>query len=99
MLEDADPSVRAAAIGALGVISHEDAATLARPLLADPDPRIRATAAVALAASRAPEDVDAAETRARALIARYARQRPRRARRDVAQAIRQIAQSALPAAC
>ena len=60
MLGDPDSGVRAAAIVALGEISNEDAATLARPLLADPDPRIRVTAAVALAAS-GPADVDAAE--------------------------------------
>ena len=33
----------------IGAINNEDAATLSRPLLADPDPRIRVTAAVALA--------------------------------------------------
>ncbi len=47
MLGDGDAGVRAAAIGALSAINHEDAASFARPLLADPDPRIRATAAVA----------------------------------------------------
>ena len=56
-----DSGVRAAAIVAIGDINNEDAATLSRPLLADPDPRIRVTAAVALAASPLPADVDAAE--------------------------------------
>ncbi|HVJ27259.1 MAG TPA: Npt1/Npt2 family nucleotide transporter, partial [Vicinamibacterales bacterium] len=41
-LGDADAAVRAAALRALGNIAREDAATLARPLLADNDPRIRA---------------------------------------------------------
>ncbi|MCA1558743.1 MAG: MFS transporter, partial [Acidobacteria bacterium] len=49
MLGDSDAGVRAAAIGALGAIGNEDAATLARPLLSDTNPRTRATAAVALA--------------------------------------------------
>ena len=43
------PPSRAGAIAALGAISNEDAASLARPMLADDDPRIRATAAAALA--------------------------------------------------
>ena len=49
MLGDPDSGVRAAAIVAIGAINNEDAATLSRPLLADPDPRIRVTAACALA--------------------------------------------------
>lgn len=60
-LSDDDPGVRAAALRALGAIAHEDAATLARPLLADPDPRIRATAAVAISSSTDARDLDAAE--------------------------------------
>jgi len=60
-LADPDVSVRAAALVALGALSHEDAASLARPLLTDLDPRIRATAAVALASSSDPVDLDAAE--------------------------------------
>ena len=61
MLGDGDSGVRAAALGALSSISQEDAASFASPLLADPDPRIRATAAVAMAGSSRPEDVDRAE--------------------------------------
>ena len=49
-------------MGALASISQEDAASLARPLLADPDPRIRTTAAMAMAGSARPADVDAAES-------------------------------------
>jgi ATP/ADP translocase/HEAT repeat protein/CRP-like cAMP-binding protein len=90
MLGDPDAGVRAAAIGALVSISQEDAATLARPLLASPDARIKATAAVATAASPKPEDVDAAE-HALVELASDARESAREARRDVAVAIRQIA--------
>jgi HEAT repeat protein len=36
MLSDADSGVRAAAIAAIGNINNEDAASLSRPLLADP---------------------------------------------------------------
>ncbi len=89
MLGDGDSGVRAAAIGALSSIAHEDAASLARPLLDDPDPRIRATAAVALAGSPDPAHVDTAE---RALLALTSdtRAEAAAARRDVAIAIRQI---------
>jgi ATP/ADP translocase/HEAT repeat protein len=59
-LADPDASVRAAALGALGTIANEDAATFARPMLADPDPRIRATAAMALASGAASSDAAAA---------------------------------------
>ena len=90
MLGDHDAGVRAAAIGALASISQEDAASLARPLLADPDPRIRATAAVALAGSSHPEDVDRAEA-ALLELASGADDSTQAARRDVALAIRQIA--------
>ncbi len=89
MLGDADSGVRAAAIIAIGNINGEDAATLSRPLLADPDGRIRVTAAVALAASRIPADVDAAEA-ALLDLAADARGASRKVRRDVAAAIRHI---------
>jgi ATP/ADP translocase/HEAT repeat protein/CRP-like cAMP-binding protein len=90
MLGDPEASVRAAAIGALVAISQEDAASLSRPLLNDPDARIRATAAVALAGSVRPADVDAAEATLLEL-ASDSREEARRARRDVAMAVRQIA--------
>jgi AAA family ATP:ADP antiporter len=89
MLSDGDPGVRAAAIVAIGNINNEDAATLSRPLLADPDARIRVTAAVALAASRLPADVDAAEA-ALLDLAADARGSSRSVRQDVAAAIRHI---------
>lgn len=89
MLSDADAGVRAAAVAAICNVSNEDATSLSRPLLADPDPRIRVTAAVALSASRTPADVDAAED---ALIdlAGDSRSSSRHIRRDVATAIRHI---------
>jgi AAA family ATP:ADP antiporter len=90
LLGDEDAGVRAAAVAALSAISHDDAASVARPLIQDPDPRIRATAAVALAASSQTTDVDAAEATLLAL-ASDSRDAARAARRDVAVAIRQIA--------
>src|SRR3954470_4494709 len=89
MLTDADSGVRAAAVAAICNINNEDAESLSRPLLGDPDPRIRITAAVALAASRDPDDVDTAES---ALIdlASASRGSSRGIRRDVAAAIRHI---------
>ena len=89
MLSDADSGVRAAAIVAIGNINNEDAATLSRPLLADPDSRIRVTAAVALAASREAADVDAAEA-ALLDLAADARGSSRKVRQDVAAGIRHI---------
>jgi ATP:ADP antiporter, AAA family len=91
LLSDPDAGVRAAAITAMAAINQEDAVTVARPLLADPDPRIRATAVVALAGSSRSEDVDAAEE-ALQLLSSDARDTARQARRDVAVAIRSIAQ-------
>ena len=90
LLQDPDADVRAAAVAALSAISHEDAASLARPLLDDQDPRIRATAAVALAGSRNAADVDAAESALLDLV-NDSRDTARGARRDVAAAVRQIA--------
>jgi ATP/ADP translocase/CRP-like cAMP-binding protein len=89
LLSDPDPVVRARAIAALGAISDEDAASLARPMLADPDPRIRATAAAALAGSARDADRDLAEATLSS-IASETSEGTRRARRDVAAAIRQI---------
>jgi ATP:ADP antiporter, AAA family len=89
MLGDADSGVRAAAITAIGAINNEDATMLARPLLADPDPRIRVTAAVALAGSATPADVDAAEATL-VELAGDSRDAGRDARRDVAAAVRHI---------
>ncbi len=90
LLGDPDAAVRAAALSALSAINREDAASVARPLLTDADPRICATAAVALAGSADPADVAAAEARLLEL-SRDSRDATRGARRDVATAIRQIA--------
>jgi ATP:ADP antiporter, AAA family len=89
MLGDGDSGVRAAAIGALASISHEDAASLARPLLSDPDPRIRATAAIAVAGSARAQDVNQAES-VLVELAGDTRDSAKAARRDVAIAVRQI---------
>jgi AAA family ATP:ADP antiporter len=89
LLSDADSRVRARAIAALGALSNEDAASLARPMLADNDPRIRATAAGALATSTEPGDVDVAEAALVSIITDTS-EATRRARRDVAEALRHI---------
>jgi len=87
LLDDQDPVVRARAIVALGAVSNEDAASLARPMLADTNPRIRATAAVALAGSTRPGDLDVAEATLISII-NDTSEPTRRARRDVAGAVR-----------
>ncbi len=89
LISDEDAGVRAAAMSAIATIGGDDAAVLARPLLTDPDPRIRATAAVALAGSSSAGDADAAE-RALVEVLSDGRDAARRARRDVAAALRQI---------
>lgn len=89
-LGDADAGVRAAALRALGSIAREDAASLARPMLADNDPRIRATAAVALAASAEPKDVNAAEATLAEIVG-GATDASRQARVEVAVALGEIA--------
>lgn len=88
LLADPDAVVRARAIIALAAISNEDAATLARPLLADADPRIRATAAAALAGSAREGDLDLAEATLASIISDTSEPN-RRARRDIAGAMRQ----------
>ncbi len=94
LLGDDDPTVRAAAVGALSAIHNEDAATIVRPLLDDPDPRIRVTAAVALAASGRPDD----RARAGAVFSELTADTSdaaRAARRDAARALRSINDSDL----
>jgi AAA family ATP:ADP antiporter len=61
MVQDEDVDVRAAALHALAGISHEDTAVLLRRHLDDAEPRVVVTAAIALANSGRPEDIDAAE--------------------------------------
>jgi AAA family ATP:ADP antiporter len=87
-LSDPHPGVRAAALRTLGAIAHEDATTLARPLLADPDPRLRATAAVALAVSQDPKDLAAAEATLGEIVGRTDEE-TRPARLEVAAALAQ----------
>jgi HEAT repeat protein/CRP-like cAMP-binding protein len=85
-LGDPEAQVRVAALRALGTMAHEDTPSLARPMLEDPDPRIRATAAVALAGAERAEDIDAAEA-ALADIVGSTSEETRGARRDVAAAL------------
>ena len=76
-------------MSALASINQADATSLARPLLTDQDPRIRTTAAIALAGSASAADVDAAESVLLDLTADSG-DANRKARRDVAIAIRHI---------
>jgi AAA family ATP:ADP antiporter len=89
MLADPHGEVRAAAVGALAAIRGEDAANLARPLLADRDPRIACTASVVLASSSREKDVEDAEA---ALVRITSDTRPEAAaaRRDVAAALARL---------
>lgn len=90
LVADASPRVRAAAVQTIGVISQQDAATLARAMATDRDARIRATAATVLARSGAPDDVRLAETTLLALSSDLSEQ-GRAARLEAAAAIREIA--------
>jgi ATP/ADP translocase/CRP-like cAMP-binding protein len=90
MLGDPDADVRAAAVGALAALRGEDAADLVRPLLTDADPRLIVTAATVLADSGDPADVSAAEA-ALSSVAADTRSEASRARRDVAAALRAVA--------
>ncbi len=90
MLADTDADVRAAAVAALAAGRGECAADFARPLLTDPDRHLVVTAATVLADSDEPADVRAAES-ALAAVAADTRAEAARARRDVAVALRHIA--------
>jgi AAA family ATP:ADP antiporter len=61
MVQDEDVDVRAAALGALAELAHEDAAVIARRHLTDAEPRVVVTAAIVLADSGDPSDEAAAE--------------------------------------
>lgn len=89
MIKDENPDVRAAAIGALASIRDEDATALARTLLSDNDPRIVATAAVALSQSGRREDEETAD-RALSSLAAAAEESDPQVRRDLAAAIRNV---------
>ncbi len=89
MITDESPDVRAAAIGALASIRDQDATGLTRTLLNDSDPRIVATAAVALSQSGRREDEETAD-RALASLAAAAEEGDPQVRRDLAAAIRNV---------
>lgn len=88
MLKDTDGSVRSAAVAALASIHAESVVDLVRPFLRGEDERLAATAAVVLARSDRPDDVDAAEETLARLAVDTARPE---VRRDVAGALGQIA--------
>jgi ATP:ADP antiporter, AAA family len=69
MVHDDDVNVRAAALRALAELEHEDAAVLMRRHLSDSEPRVVVTSAITLANSGRPDDVAAAESALRHLIA------------------------------
>jgi AAA family ATP:ADP antiporter len=89
VLKDESADVRAAAVSALATIRKEEITELMRPYLDDPDPRIVAAAAVALAGSASREDVDSAEAALRRL-ASDTREAAAEGRRQVARAVAQI---------
>jgi len=61
LVQDEDVDVRAAALRAIAELAHEDALALMRRHLHDPEPRVVVTAAIGLADSPLPEDVNEAE--------------------------------------
>ena len=89
MIKDENADVRVAAIGALASIRDQDATALARTLLSDNDPRIVATAAVALSQSGRREDQETAD-RALSSLAAAAEESDPQVRRDLAAAIRNV---------
>jgi ATP:ADP antiporter, AAA family len=89
MLADTSGQVRTAALGALAAVRGERAAALARPLLADADPRLAVTASLVLADSEHPQDVEAAEATLAAVVG-DGRPEAAAARREVAAAMRRI---------
>ncbi len=69
MVQDEDVDVRAAALAALAELSQEERSVLMHRHLADREPRVAVTAAIALANSGQPGDIDAAEQCLMRLIA------------------------------
>ena len=90
MIADESPEVRAAAISALVNIRQEHVTDLLRPFLQDREPRIATTAAVVLAHSGRESDVAASEE-VLSRLASDTHDSNAAARKDVAAAIRQIA--------
>ena len=89
LVHDPDVGVRAAALRALAEFSHEDAASLLRRHLSDPEPQVAVTAAMMLAQSGLPGDVDAAERTFQRLIS-DSREAGAIGRREVAVALAYI---------
>jgi AAA family ATP:ADP antiporter len=89
MLKDSDADVRAAAVRALAVLSTEDASTVMRRYLDDPEPRVAATAAAVLANSRVEADWDAAEA-AFSRLTQDTREIAAGARREVAASLARV---------
>ena len=91
LLADPEARVRAAAVQAVGIISNQAAAALARALTGERDARLRATAATVLARSTSPDDVALAETTLLDL-SRHTGDHGRTARLEAALAIGEIDQ-------
>jgi ATP:ADP antiporter, AAA family len=91
MLADPDPDVRGAAVGALAHIRNEQVADLARPYLADKNPRISMTAAMVLSDSPLEADVAAAERVLHEIVS-DTRESSSQARREFAIALRHVPQ-------
>ncbi len=89
MLKDEDADVRAAAVHALAALRKEEAATLMRTYLQDPEPRVATTAAVVMADSGRETDASAAEDALRRLID-DTRDAAAGARKEAAAALSQI---------
>jgi ATP:ADP antiporter, AAA family len=85
-LKDTDHDVRLAAVRALATIRRERAAEVMRPFLGNEDPRLVATAAIALADSSVDSDVEATEQALQTLV-EDTRESRVEARRDVARII------------
>src|SRR5687768_4756142 len=69
MIQDVDVDVRAAALRALAALSQEDATSLMRRHVLDPEPCVAVAAAIVLANSNSAPDVDAADATLTRLIA------------------------------
>jgi CRP-like cAMP-binding protein/HEAT repeat protein len=84
MLSDSDPDVRVAAMAAMANIRETGVAEIVRPYLGERDARLACSAAMVLARTGEPADLDAAEE----TLVRLAASPEAQARRDVAAAVR-----------
>jgi ATP:ADP antiporter, AAA family len=89
LLKDEDAGVRAAAVHALATLRKEDASTLMRRYLRDPEPRIAVTAAVVLADSGGEADAHAAQAALTRLV-EDTRRAAAGARKEVAAALGRV---------